>query len=63
MLRQRPLRRRLGILLVVVGGLLMWLAPGPTFDSLSIAGLVLLLAGILLEIVGISLEHREASRK
>jgi hypothetical protein len=41
----------------------MWLAPGPTFTSLSGAGLALLLAGILLELVGITLERREEDRK
>ncbi|MDB5867276.1 MAG: hypothetical protein JWO70_5082 [Betaproteobacteria bacterium] len=41
----------------------MWLAPGPTFTSLSGAGLALLLAGILLELVGIALERRDEDRK
>ncbi len=63
MLRQKRLRRATGALLVIAGGLLMWLAPGPTFSSLSIAGLAFLLAGILLEVIGIFLEHRIANRK
>jgi hypothetical protein len=41
----------------------MWLAPGPTFTSLSGAGLALLLAGIVLELVGIALERRDEDRK
>ena len=62
MLKQKRLRRAAGGLLVTAGGLLMWLAPGPTFSSLSIAGLAFLLAGILLEVIGIFLEHRAANR-
>jgi len=38
--------------LVVIGGLLMWLAPEAWF------GVVLLTAGVALEIAGITLEHR-----
>jgi hypothetical protein len=41
----------------------MWLAPGPTFTSLSGAGLTLLVAGIVLELIGIALERREENRK
>jgi hypothetical protein len=41
----------------------MWLAPGPMFTSLSGAGLTLLLAGIVLELVGIALERRAEDRK
>lgn len=44
-----------GIVLVVSGGVLMWLAPDAR------VGLALLVAGILLEIVGIALEHRNGS--
>jgi drug/metabolite transporter (DMT)-like permease len=57
------LRRPIGVLLVVAGAILMWLAPGPTFTSLSGAGLALLLAGIVLELVGIALERREEGRR
>lgn len=53
----------LGALLVIAGGLLMWLAPGPTFGSQSVAGLVLLVGGIVLEALGIALEHRSANRR
>lgn len=61
LIRKRP-RRAVGLVLVVAGGLLMWLAPGPTFGASPIAGMALLLAGILLEIIGIFLEHRDAKR-
>lgn len=63
MLIRKRLRRATGILLVVAGGLLMWFAPGPTFGSFPVTGLGLLLAGILLEIIGIFLEHRDANRR
>ncbi len=63
MLKQRKLRRTVGTLLVIAGGLLMWLAPGPTFASFSIPGLALMLAGIVLEVAGIALEHHEQNKK
>jgi drug/metabolite transporter (DMT)-like permease len=56
-------RRAVGALLVVAGALLMWLAPGPTFTSLSGVGLALLLAGIVLELAGIALERRAEDRR
>lgn len=59
MLKQKKLRRTVGVFLVIVGGFLMWLAPAPAFSSLSAVGLLLLLAGIVLEAVGITLEHRD----
>jgi drug/metabolite transporter (DMT)-like permease len=62
MLRQRKLRRATGAALVVAGAMLMWLAPGPTFTSQSAAGLVVLFAGIVLELIGIALEHRDKTR-
>jgi drug/metabolite transporter (DMT)-like permease len=63
LITRAKLRRPIGALLVIAGAILMWLAPGPTFTSLSGAGLALLLAGILLELVGIALERREEDRK
>jgi drug/metabolite transporter (DMT)-like permease len=57
------LRRAIGAVLVIVGAILMWMAPGPTFTSLSGAGLGLLLAGIVLELVGIALERRDENRR
>ena len=52
MIRNRPVRRAIGAVLVVAGGLLMWFAPD------SRAGLTLLVLGVALELVGIALEHR-----
>ena len=57
------LRRAIGAVLVIAGAVLMWMAPGPTFTSLSGAGLALLLAGIVLELVGIALERRDENRR
>jgi hypothetical protein len=52
-------RRVIGVVLVVAGGLLMWLAPETAFAPLSTVGTALLFAGIALEAVGIALEHRK----
>jgi uncharacterized membrane protein YccC len=52
LIKHKGLRRALGAVLVVVGGVLMWLAPEVW------PGVVLLGAGIALEIAGIALEHR-----
>lgn len=49
---KRRARRIVALSLVVLGGVLMYLAPG------DIAGLALLAAGIVLELVGIALERR-----
>lgn len=62
MLRRRKRRRIAGALLVVIGALLMWFAPGPVFTSWSTTGLVFLLAGVVLELIGIALEHRDKRR-
>ena len=59
MLRQKRLRRAAGAVLVVTGALLMWLAPEPTFGGPAGAGLILLVAGIVLEFVGLALERRK----
>ena len=58
MLRQKRLRRIVGAVLIVTGALLMWLAPEPTFGGPAGAGLILLFAGIALELVGLALERR-----
>jgi drug/metabolite transporter (DMT)-like permease len=63
LIKRTRLRRAIGAVLVIVGALLMWMAPGPTFTSLSGAGLTLLLAGIVLELVGIALERREENSR
>jgi hypothetical protein len=62
MLRRKKTRRTVGIVLVVTGGLLMWLAPEGSFGVRSGAGLVLLTAGIVLELIGIALEHHDHGR-
>ena len=51
--RNKRLRRATGLMLVVAGGLLMWLAPEVG------AGVIVLAAGILLEVIGITLERRD----
>ena len=63
MITRTKLRRGVGAVLVIAGALLMWMAPGPVFTSLSGTGLMLLLAGIALELVGIALERREETRR
>jgi drug/metabolite transporter (DMT)-like permease len=63
LIKRTKLRRAVGATLVILGALLMWLAPGPTFTSLSGAGLMLLVAGIVLELIGIAIERREENRK
>jgi hypothetical protein len=57
MIRKRVPRRVAGAILVVAGGLAMWLAPE------SRTGAVLLAAGIALELIGLRLEHRDADSK
>jgi hypothetical protein len=57
LIANRPLRRTVGGLCVVAGGLLMWLAPNAV-----VVGIVLFAAGIALEIAGITLEHRDSGR-
>ena len=49
--KNKRLRRILSIVLVVAGGLLMWLAPNIS------AGMLLFAAGIAVELIGIRLEH------
>ena len=52
MLRKRRSRRILAIGLVVLGGVLMFLAPEIW------AGLAVLVLGVLVELAGIALEHK-----
>ena len=63
MFRRTKTRRTVGVVLVVTGALLMWLAPEGSFGVRSGAGLVLLVAGIVIELIGIALEHRDDPRK
>jgi hypothetical protein len=53
LIRNKAVRRATGVALVVLGGALMWLAPEE-----ALFGVLLLAAGIALEVVGITLEHR-----
>lgn len=50
-LKNKRLRRSLGAILAVTGGLLMWLAPEAR------VGILLFSTGIVLELIGIWLEH------
>ena len=62
MLKHRKRRRTVGAVLVILGALLMWLAPSAIFTSQAATGLILLLAGVVLEVIGIGLEHRDKTR-
>jgi uncharacterized membrane protein HdeD (DUF308 family) len=62
MLRRTKLRRATGVTLVIAGALLMWLAPETAFAPSS-AGAALLIAGVVLELIGIALERRDERRK
>lgn len=53
MIRNKRLRRSLGALLVLLGALLIWLP----YDLSS--GIVLIVAGAVLELVGIALEKSD----
>lgn len=53
MIRNKPLRRALGVLLVLAGALLIWLP----YDLAS--GIVLVIAGAGLELAGIALEKND----
>jgi uncharacterized membrane protein HdeD (DUF308 family) len=52
MLRNRRWRRVLAIFLIVLGGVLIFLAPEMW------AGLVVLALGVVVELAGIALEHK-----
>jgi hypothetical protein len=56
LIKNKRVRRGIGLVLVTAGGLLMWLAPEEAGF-----GVFLLAAGVLLEIVGIALERRDGS--
>lgn len=57
MIRNKRLRRATGAVLVVAGAVLIWLVA-----DLRLGG-VLMVAGVVLEIAGITLEHRDDSGK
>lgn len=48
-------RRILAGILVILGGLLMWLVP-----EVSTVGFVMLLLGVAIEFIGIYLEHKDS---
>ncbi len=52
---RHPQRRRVALVLVVLGGLGFFLAPGNALAGLLLAG-----AGVLLEVIGIALKHEES---
>jgi membrane-bound ClpP family serine protease len=56
MIRKRNTRRLVGLALVVLGAVLMWAAANPVWGG------VVFLAAIVIEIVGIRLEHREGDK-
>lgn len=56
MLKHAWYRRILGAILIFFGALLMWLAPE------ILAGVMMIMIAIALEILGIALEHRERKR-
>ena len=63
MLKKRGTRRLVGATLIAVGALSMLLAPEGTFGIPSIAGIVLLVAGVALELIGIAIERRATRGK
>jgi hypothetical protein len=48
-------RKILAGILVVLGGVLMWLVP-----EVSTVGFVILLLGVAIEVIGIYLEHKDS---
>ena len=54
MLRRRGPRQVLAIFLIVLGGMLMYLAPEVW------TGLLVLVAGVAIELAGIALEHKSS---
>lgn len=53
MIRNRRIRRTLAAMLIVAGGLLLWLSPSV---PLGVASFVL---GVVLELIGLAIERRE----
>ena len=56
LIKNKRVRRGIGLVLMITKDLLMWLAP----EEAGV-GVFLLAAGVLLEIVGIALERRDGS--
>ncbi len=57
LIKRRGARRVVGAVMIVSGAVLLWLAPE------VLPGVLLLAAGVALEIAGIALEHRDGARK
>jgi drug/metabolite transporter (DMT)-like permease len=53
MLKKKPHRRILAFSLIVLGAVLMFLAPE------VVVGVVMMIVGVLVEMIGITLEHRQ----
>ena len=51
-------RRFIAIVLVVLGGILIFFAPETLGEYVSVGGLVLIAVGVIVEAVGIYLEHK-----
>ena len=51
-------RRIIAICLVVLGGILLYVAPETVGDYVSVGGFVLIAIGVVVEAVGIYLEHK-----
>jgi uncharacterized membrane protein YccC len=56
MMRNRRLRRTVAATLIVIGAVLLWLAPS------SLPGVLAFVVGIVLELLGVVLERRGPSR-
>lgn len=54
----RRVRRIIGAVAIAGGVLLMWLSPAALYGYATLAGILLMAAGIALEIIGIALERR-----
>lgn len=55
----RKQRRIIGGILIVVGGLILWLAPVESFNM----GVLIILLAVFIEAVGIYLEHKRGRKQ
>ena len=51
-------RRIIAIVLVVLGGVLIYVAPESVGEFISVSGFILIALGVVVEAVGIYLEHK-----
>ena len=58
LVKTRTVRQVVGGTAVVLGALLMWLSPKPLEGAETLAGAVLMAAGVVLELIGIAMERR-----